>query len=1180
MYKYACSKVRKMEEIRKYCAFISYRHKELDKNIAKQIHSKIERYTVPKEMREKWGSKKLGKVFRDEEELPVSSNLSESICLALDNTDYLIVICTPDTPESLWVEREITYFLEHHDRDHVVAVLAKGTPETSFPKPLTSITDENGNEIGTIEPLAANLTGVDHEHSTSRLKKEVVRLYAAIMGCPFDSLWQREKRQRLHRMLALVSILAAVAIIYGITLIVKDQKIQEQYEEIKKNAEQIEDQKNQIEFRMRQIEEQKNKIEAQRDEIATNRDEIAENRDMIADQRRDLAIKMSESSLSEAELQLANGEIKKAIKSTLNAISTEEGMETYADRAEYLLSKALGAEQYDNKMRIVSTIEQETEVDELLLSKDGEKLYTLDAHGYVRCFMIESGKLLWKGNAHISTLLGVTSRQRLIELEKYGILLCLGKERVTAFSLEDGSITWDRELGTVLAGDFHVLSKDKEKLAVMMGPDNEMPWNEVGKIVIINTKDGMIEKEVMLTDALEDNHIIGYGNCLGVFSEDEKNLYGMSYYSFGTSAYGSIFFKVDLEEETIEILSTRHLSDPSEAYLLEGRYPFVIGMTYDSDNEKVIFAHYDAWDQLVMTEEYSEKDGAFSVIGETQLSVPWRESYRVYQSTFTREENLMLYSVESVAFAYDLSKGMITREYKGSDAKVLKITRLNSEHSGISILMDDGYQHYLYAKGGGYAVSDFLARSMIRLMDITPGFVTNNDGSNTLTLSDSAVGAILVDIGINSSDNIIYILKPDKDNSYKTMDWFEAPGNEEGVSYNLKLEVFGEGKLALWDAKGRDGVVKIIDATTGKTEAEYILLPENESDYSTSFLMNYSTIWDDGKHFTLTPTGSDIWIYNLETGTHEKAFEESGKMVLAKAASTTKLAEGRALQAIVCKKENTSVFDAEYEIRYRVGNDEIKTLENQTGRSLCTEGPYVDRSYLNTSGYGLILGLLSSDKKMVDGYYIYDINSDSSIVIDLENFCTPENISIIMADSKPMFMTLIDDEEKDRLSIKIYDAISGKVIREISSKTKREDIVSTFFLNDDNDIAIWTIDRSLSVYDIETGGALIEDKIGMFERYLKNGKARLKLDKIEDRERNRIFLYITDSVAPGVEAIILNTETWEKQADFSGFSTFCPKTNEIYKIKNRYMEFKDEKDAIISVKAYTLDDLIEKAKKY
>ena len=61
-----------MEEERKYCAFISYRHKDLDKSVAKKIHSMIERYTLPSELRGGWGSKKLGKVFRDEEELPAA----------------------------------------------------------------------------------------------------------------------------------------------------------------------------------------------------------------------------------------------------------------------------------------------------------------------------------------------------------------------------------------------------------------------------------------------------------------------------------------------------------------------------------------------------------------------------------------------------------------------------------------------------------------------------------------------------------------------------------------------------------------------------------------------------------------------------------------------------------------------------------------------------------------------------------------------------------------------------------------------------------------------------------------------------------------------------------------------------------------------------------------------------
>ena len=65
-----------------------------------------------------------------------------------------------------------------------------------------------------------------------------------------------------------------------------------------------------------------------------------------------------------------------------------------------------------------------------------------------------------------------------------------------------------------------------------------------------------------------------------------------------------------------------------------------------------------------------------------------------------------------------------------------------------------------------------------------------------------------------------------------------------------------------------------------------------------------------------------------------------------------------------------------------------------------------------------------------------------------------------------------------------------------------------------------------------------------------------------------------------MNAMMLSTTTWEKKADFCGFTAFCPDTNEIYKFKNTFMYFDDEKDEIIKGKAYTLDDLIEKAKKY
>ena len=120
---------------RSYIAFISYRHTDPDKAVAEKLHQLIERYHVPKGIGKE--QKRLGIAFRDQEELPVSGDLGQDIYNALDHSEFLIVVCSPRTPESMWVTREIEYFLSHHDYRHVLTVLVEGEPDDSFPHNLT-----------------------------------------------------------------------------------------------------------------------------------------------------------------------------------------------------------------------------------------------------------------------------------------------------------------------------------------------------------------------------------------------------------------------------------------------------------------------------------------------------------------------------------------------------------------------------------------------------------------------------------------------------------------------------------------------------------------------------------------------------------------------------------------------------------------------------------------------------------------------------------------------------------------------------------------------------------------------------------------------------------------------------------------------------------------------------------
>lgn len=97
--------------------FISYRHAELDKFVAENLHKQLESFHLPINVSRKKakGTKtRIKRIFRDKDELPIASDLATPIMSALQNSEFLIVICSPRAPQSQWVEREIDTFISMH----------------------------------------------------------------------------------------------------------------------------------------------------------------------------------------------------------------------------------------------------------------------------------------------------------------------------------------------------------------------------------------------------------------------------------------------------------------------------------------------------------------------------------------------------------------------------------------------------------------------------------------------------------------------------------------------------------------------------------------------------------------------------------------------------------------------------------------------------------------------------------------------------------------------------------------------------------------------------------------------------------------------------------------------------------------------------------------------------------
>ena len=189
----------------KYEAFISYRHQELDSAVAKTIHQQLETYRIPAYIKKRTGKAKMGKVFRDQDELPLLADLGEGIRHALETSEWLIVICSPDLLQSKWCMAEVEYFIQLGKQDRILTVLVAGEPEESFPPQLRFIKDAAGETLER-EPLAADVRATSLAQTLAKVKREKLRLLAPMLGVGFDDLRRRHRERFLK--LAVVSCLS------------------------------------------------------------------------------------------------------------------------------------------------------------------------------------------------------------------------------------------------------------------------------------------------------------------------------------------------------------------------------------------------------------------------------------------------------------------------------------------------------------------------------------------------------------------------------------------------------------------------------------------------------------------------------------------------------------------------------------------------------------------------------------------------------------------------------------------------------------------------------------------------------------------------------------------------------------------------------------------------------------
>src|SRR5262249_25502980 len=94
----------------KYRAFLSYSHR--DAAWGKWLHGTLERYRIDKDLvgrQTPTGAvpKTLRPIFRDREDFSAGHSLTEQTVAALEASQFLVVLCSPDAARSKHVNEEI-----------------------------------------------------------------------------------------------------------------------------------------------------------------------------------------------------------------------------------------------------------------------------------------------------------------------------------------------------------------------------------------------------------------------------------------------------------------------------------------------------------------------------------------------------------------------------------------------------------------------------------------------------------------------------------------------------------------------------------------------------------------------------------------------------------------------------------------------------------------------------------------------------------------------------------------------------------------------------------------------------------------------------------------------------------------------------------------------------------------
>ena len=204
----------------KYTAFISYNSK--DDKVARWLQKRLESYSLPSVLANDSGvgnklegnSRRRFRIFRYVTDF-VAKNIND-VTKELDQSKYLIVVCSPNSANAPWVRTEVGYFIANNRKNDIIPFVVNGIPYSN--KENECFTPELKSAFPDGSALGVSLNDCGDDFWIFHKRKAIAKVVALLLDIPdaYDFIWKRYKIVYIETLLFrfLLGLIFCLAIIF------------------------------------------------------------------------------------------------------------------------------------------------------------------------------------------------------------------------------------------------------------------------------------------------------------------------------------------------------------------------------------------------------------------------------------------------------------------------------------------------------------------------------------------------------------------------------------------------------------------------------------------------------------------------------------------------------------------------------------------------------------------------------------------------------------------------------------------------------------------------------------------------------------------------------------------------------------------------------------------------------